>query len=375
MMRSPHFIAVAVRKPNQRIVVRYSSYYGLARKFPFLKKPVLRGVVMLFESMIQGVDTLSYSAQIASEEECSGEQLSNWAIAGSLLSAFVLSMGLFVALPHFVTVILTSPEAVHRFLGINIAVQSPIFHLIDGLLRAIVFMLYVYLIALMKDIHRIFQYHGAEHKSIYAFEAGDELTVENAKKYITLHPRCGTSFLLFLVLMSIGVFSVAIPLIGFGMSSVHPIVNHLKLILLKIFLMLPIAGLAYELIKICACRMQNSFFRLLIWPGMVLQRLTTREPTDDQLEVALIALKQVLQLEKAQVLQLEKAQVLQLEKAQVLQLEKAQVLHLEDSKVQLGYASKPDHRNHHKTNKTEIEICGLAEMGEVRVPIGEFLEI
>jgi uncharacterized protein YqhQ len=157
---------------------------------------------------------------------------------------------------------------------------------------------YVYLIALMKDIHRVFQYHGAEHKSIYAFEAGDELTVENARKYTTLHPRCGTSFLLFLVLISIGVFSIVFPLFGLTQLSNNPIMSHVIMILIKMVLMLPVAGLAYEFIKACACRMNNPVFKAMIWPGMVLQKLTTREPDDQQLEVALASLRQVLKAEK-----------------------------------------------------------------------------
>jgi uncharacterized protein YqhQ len=158
---------------------------------------------------------------------------------------------------------------------------------------------YVYLISQVKDIHRVFQYHGAEHKSIYTFEANEELTVENARKFSTLHPRCGTSFLLFLVLISILTFSILFPLLGLGRWSSHPIYNHLMMILAKMVLMLPVAGLAYELIRICAFRMNYLVFRILIWPGLVLQRLTTREPTDDQLEVALASLRQVILSEKA----------------------------------------------------------------------------
>ena len=141
-------------------------------------------------------------------------------------------------------------------------------------------------------------YHGAEHKSIYTFEAGEELTVENARKYTTLHPRCGTSFLLFLVVISILVFSIVFPVFHLTQLSSTPIVNHILMILMKMVLMLPVAGVAYEFIKLCACRMDNPIFRALIWPGMILQKLTTREPTDSQLEVALASLRQVLSREK-----------------------------------------------------------------------------
>jgi uncharacterized protein YqhQ len=157
---------------------------------------------------------------------------------------------------------------------------------------------YVYLISLMKDIHRVFQYHGAEHKSIYAFEAGEELTVENARRHTTLHPRCGTSFLLFLVVISIGVFSIIFPVFKLTQLSENVVVSHALMVLVKIVLMLPVAGLAYEFIKMCACRMDTPLFKAMIWPGMVLQNLTTREPTDEQLEVALASLRAVLRLEK-----------------------------------------------------------------------------
>lgn len=292
MMRSPHFIAVAVRKPNQKIAIRNRPYLGIAQKVPFLRKPVLRGVVTLLESMLQGIDALSYSANIAADEENTGEELSNWAIAGSIVSAFVLGMGLFVALPHFLTALMTSSN------GLAVTAQSPIFHLLDGVLKMGILLIYVYAIAMMKDIRRVFQYHGAEHKSIYTFEAGEELIVENARKWTTLHPRCGTSFLLFLVLISIAVFSIIFPLFHLTEFSNVPILNHALMIVVKIVLMFPVAGLAYEFIKMCACRMENPLFRVLIWPGMILQKLTTREPTDDQLEVALASLRQVLRMEK-----------------------------------------------------------------------------
>ncbi|MGZ3687002.1 MAG: DUF1385 domain-containing protein [Bdellovibrionota bacterium] len=327
MMRSPHFIAVAVRKPNNKIIVRNMPYAGWSARFPWLKKPILRGVVTLLESMFQGIDALSYSANAASDETATGgEELSTGAIVGSILTALLLGMGLFVALPHFITAVVTSSRA------IDITPQSPLFHLMDGALKMVILLTYVYLIAMMKDIHRVFQYHGAEHKSIYAFESGQELTVENAKRFSTLHPRCGTSFLLFLVVISIAVFSVIFPLFGLAHLSDVPIVNHLLMIAVKMGLMLPVAGLAYEFIKMCACRMDNPIFRAMIWPGMILQKLTTREPDDEQLEVALASLKQVLKAEK--------------------------------SSDQTGASAE-----------TEIEISRLSDIGRVSAAVAEFPEL
>ena len=296
MMRSPHFIAVAVRKPNQKILIRNLPYQGVSARIPLLRKPVMRGVVMLIESMVQGIDSLTFSANVAAVEgegeEAPGEEISGWAMAGSILSALVLGMGLFVALPHFLTAVLTARA------GGGITAQSPLFHLLDGTLKMMILLTYVYLISLMKDIHRVFQYHGAEHKSIYAFEAGEELTVENARRHSALHPRCGTSFLLFLVVISIGVFSIIFPVFHLTELSTHPVLNHALMILAKIVLMLPVAGLSYEFIKMCAGRMDHPVFRAMVWPGMVLQNLTTREPSDDQLEVALASLRAVLRAEK-----------------------------------------------------------------------------
>jgi uncharacterized protein YqhQ len=293
MMRSPHYIAVAVRKPNQKIAVRYAAYTSVSARFPILKKPVLRGVVTLCESMVQGIDALSYSAQVSgSSTDVKEEKLSSWAIATSMVTAFALGMGLFVALPHFVTVLITSQASA------QIGLQSPIFHFIDGIFKMAILISYVYLIALMPEIKRVFQYHGAEHKSIYAFEKGLDLTVENARPFTTLHPRCGTSFLLFLVLISVVVFSILFPILGVGQWSTYPILNHFMMIVIKIVLMLPVAGIAYEFIKACSLRMQSPLFRCLIWPGMILQKLTTKSPDDEQLEVALVSLRQVLILEK-----------------------------------------------------------------------------
>jgi uncharacterized protein YqhQ len=298
MMRSPNFIAVAVRKPDGRILIRNQPYVSVSKKFPILRKPVLRGVVMLLESMIQGVDALSFSANVASvnsgdpNQGQQGEEISGWAMAGSILTAMVMGLGLFVALPHFLTAVVTSSS------GSGITAQSPLFHLLDGTLKMLILLTYVYLISLMKDIHRVFQYHGAEHKSIYAFEAGEELIVENARKHTALHPRCGTSFLLFLVLISVAVFSIIFPVFHLTELSTIPLLNHALMVVVKIGLMLPVAGLSYEFIKMCACRMNNPIFRAMIWPGMVLQNLTTREPSDDQLEIALASLRAVLRAEK-----------------------------------------------------------------------------
>lgn len=331
MMRSPHFIAVAVRKPNKKIAIRSARFVSIGEKFPFLKKPGLRGVVTLVESMVQGMDSLGYSAGIASTEpETQKQELSKGAIAFSMAFAFLFGMGLFVALPHLLTYWISS-------LGFDFTAKSPLFHLIDGSLKMLILIAYVFSIGMMEDIKRVFQYHGAEHKSIYAFEAGDDLSVENAKRQSTLHPRCGTSFLLFLVLISVLVFSIAFPLFHLTEFTGQKIVDHLIMVVLKICFMLPVAGLSYELIRACAFRMDQPLFRWLIYPGLLLQNLTTKEPSEDQLEVALASLKMVLRLEKA-----------------------------EESEAS---------RNLPLGEKQEIEIASLAELGSSSATLAEFPEL
>lgn len=274
MMRSPNFVSVAVRRTaTQKIVIKHDPYSTVLRKYSLLAKPVLRGVATLVESMIQGMGALSFSAEANGEET---EKLSKREIFSSMAFAFGMGLLLFVALPHVITAFVLTKE-------------HPLFHLLDGAFKMAILLGYVWAISQMKEIRRVFQYHGAEHKSIYTFEAGEELTVLNARKYSTLHPRCGTSFLLFLVLISILVFSILLPLFG---------LSHFEMIIAKMILMFPVAGISYEFIKLCACRMDNVFFRALISPGLLLQKLTTREPDDHQLEVALASLRQVLRLEK-----------------------------------------------------------------------------
>ena len=299
MMRSPNFVSVAVRRADtQKIIIKHDPYSTILRRYPILAKPLLRGVVTLVESMVQGMGALSFSAEVGGQTEESGakagevEKLSKTEVVSSMVFAFAMGLLLFVALPHAITAVLTSD----RFLGIS--AKSPIFHLIDGGFKMAILLGYVWAISRMPEIRRVFQYHGAEHKAIYTFEAGEELTVENARKYSTLHPRCGTSFLLFLVVISIAMFSILLPVLGLTNFSEIAWKNHLGMILAKMILMFPVAGLAYEVIKACACRMDSRFFRAVIGPGLLLQKLTTIEPDDGQLEVALASLRQCLRLEK-----------------------------------------------------------------------------
>ena len=292
-------MAVVVRRGDGDLVIKERPWLGFSERIPLLKKPFLRGIVVLLESLTNGVEALNFSADVAVRDEghkkADGTEkgLSRLEIVGSIAFAFLMGTGLFVALPHMLALALGRSGA---FAG---GVDNPLFHLLDGIIKTAILVGYIMAISLMKDVKRVFQYHGAEHKSIHTFERGEELVVENARRHPTMHPRCGTSFLLFLVLVSVVAFSVAVsPLASHLPLPENTILRQLCIIVLKIFLMFPIAAISYEIIRFSGNHMGNPVVRILIAPGLWLQKLTTREPDDRQLEVALASLKRVLQLEE-----------------------------------------------------------------------------
>lgn len=198
-------------------------------------------------------------------------------MAFSLIFGIAAAIVLFILLPLWITTWIKGYiAAVHNWV---------VFNLVDGLIRVIIFLAYIFLVSLMKDIRRVFQYHGAEHKVVYTWEAAEELTVENARKKSTLHPRCGTSFLMFVMVISIIVFSL------FKFDAFWAI------FLSRIILVPLVSGISYELIRLSAPRCNRGFFRLIVLPGLALQRITTKPPSDDQLEVAICALKESLELD------------------------------------------------------------------------------
>jgi uncharacterized protein YqhQ len=279
MMRAPRSLAIAVRRPTGDIVVKKEEVIPLSERFPIVKLPVVRGAVALFSSLITGIKALNFSANEAMvEEEKEGDEkqeLSSWAMAGTMAVAFGFGILLFFILPLYLTKLLTPV----------IGTSNIVFNLVDGVIRVAVFLLYIFAISRMNDIQRVFQYHGAEHKSIFAFEAGEELTVENVRKYSCLHPRCGTSFLLIVMLVSIVIFSLIPKLWPFYLKAGS------RIVLLPL-----IAGVSYELLKWSAKNDQSSIVKLLIAPGLGLQRLTTREPDDSQLEVAIRSMEEALEV-------------------------------------------------------------------------------
>jgi len=291
MMRSPGAFGVAVRRPDGSIAFQRGKVESLARRYPFLKLPVLRGVAVLFQSLALGIRSLNFSAEQAMAEDAAAdgaektakpaeakreEKTSNWAIAGSMVFGLGGGVLIFLLLPLWLT------HLAQRYVfGGDLSSLS--FNLVDGGLRAVFFLGYILLISRMKDIHRVFQYHGAEHKVVFNYEKKLPLTVENARAQSRLHPRCGTSFLLFVLLLSILVFAL--------IPKTAPFVLKFggRLLLVPV-----IAGLSYEVLRFTAKHRAAPLFALLVAPGLALQRITTQEPTDDMLEVAIAALEEAL---------------------------------------------------------------------------------
>lgn len=268
MMRGPSYIATAVRKPDGEIIVNKKEFVTISDRYPILKKPLIRGCVALFESLVYGMKELSWSAQASGEEE---EQLTNREIIMTMLFSIGLAIVLFIVIPTYVT----------KFLADNIE-STFVLNMAEGILRLAIFLLYVSAIAMMKDIQRVFQYHGAEHKTIHAYEAGVELTPENVQKFSTLHPRCGTNFLLIVMIVSIFMFAF----LGWPDLTYR--------ILSRIVLMPLVAGISYEVIRFAGNNFKKPGVKFLIYPGLLLQKLTTRQPSDDQVEVAIKSLQAVL---------------------------------------------------------------------------------
>ncbi|OPZ75209.1 MAG: hypothetical protein BWY80_00244 [Firmicutes bacterium ADurb.Bin456] len=263
MMRGPDTRAIAVRRPDQTIIVDEKKVGSLTKRVPVLKWPLVRGVVVLIEALVLGIEALTFSASQATGEE---EELTPWEIIITVGIALALAVLLFAFLPVWAAHLLN-----------RIAPGAFVQNLIEGFFRIAIFLAYVVAIGKMADIKRVFQYHGAEHKVINAYEAGDQLAVERVQQYSTLHPRCGTSFLLIVLVISILIFS----LLGEQVLWWR--------ILSRVLLLPVIAGISYELVKISGKYYSKPLCRVLIAPGMWLQKLTTGPPDDGQVEVALAA--------------------------------------------------------------------------------------
>jgi len=287
MMKSEHRIATAVRKANGTILLKSGLYQPFFSRFSFLKWPFVRGSVNLIEMLKIGFEALNFSAEEAVKDEQAAQPNGNSQPAGisktetafSFILAFGLAILLFVALPMWIA----------KWMGLSD--QQLYFNVIDGLIRIVFFVAYVLGISLMKDIRRVFEYHGAEHKSIACYEAGLSLTPANAKQFSTIHPRCGTSFLMVVLISAIIIFAV----VDTGLHAW----NHGELpfyIRFPVHLaLLPfVAGVGYEIIRLGGKFQHHPLTKFLLFPGLALQKITTSEPDAAQLEVAIASLKSAI---------------------------------------------------------------------------------
>jgi uncharacterized protein YqhQ len=266
LMMNKDQLAIAVRKSNGEIKIKKEE----KKKFftnKIFKKPFVRGFTNLIETLVIGIKALNYSANEAMDEE--DDKISTWQMVSSLFFAIIFSIALFIILPLFLTEFLTSSDGF-------------LFNIIDGIIRIAIFIIYILGISFMSDIKRVFEYHGAEHKAVHCFESGKELTPENAQTFSCLHPRCGTTFVILVLVISVLVFSIV----------THP--SWIVKFLARIIFIPLIASVSYELLHLGAKHIKNKVVRAIIYPGMLLQKLTTRTPSLKQLEVAIAALKAVL---------------------------------------------------------------------------------
>ncbi|PYX88828.1 MAG: DUF1385 domain-containing protein [Acidobacteria bacterium] len=282
MMRSPHAWGIAVRKPSGEIATHSEPLERLSEKHKWMGWPVVRGVMTLGHAMTLGFRALRFSAntvldQIPADDKGKKLEISGWLAAVNI----IISVGFFIFMYKFLPLLAaTELKRVNPIFGERI-----IFNLVDGAIRIALFLLFIWGTSLLKDIRRVYQYHGAEHKTVFAFEAGDPLQTAAVQRYSTFHPRCGTSFLMTVMIISILVYTLV------------PAVTFWARFAARIALLPVIAGLSYEIIRFAA-KHQGSLFALMTAPGLWLQRITTQPPSDDQVQCAIVALDEAMALEK-----------------------------------------------------------------------------
>ena len=275
MMRSKDHMVVCVRQPNNEIVTKTEELHSLSEKYRFLKLPFVRGILALFETLYSGIKGIYFSANAAfGEDENEEEVLNPLEIIVVIAFSLCLSILIFSVTPFFLTSLLNFGGGV-------------LFNVVEGVVRLSFLLVYLVIVSLVGDFKRIFQYHGAEHTAINAYEAGVELNVENARKYSRFHSRCGTSFLLIVTLISILFFSLM------------PSADYIVRLSYRIVLIPVISSVSYELLKLSDKYRDSAVMKVLVAPGLALQHLTTRQPDDDMIEVAIKAVKQVESLQKA----------------------------------------------------------------------------
>ncbi|MDW5298841.1 MAG: DUF1385 domain-containing protein [Sedimentibacter sp.] len=282
MMKGPDKIATAVRKPNGEIEVRESEINSLFKN-KFFKLPLIRGSFVLIDALVSGIKELMYSAEFYGEDyeedaldkflkKVFKDKADTAIIYVSVIISLVFSVGIFILGPTLLTNLLK-----------NLVTNIILLNLIGGVIRVFLFVGYVYLVSKLKDIKRVFMYHGSEHKTIHCYEHGEDLTVENVKKYSTFHPRCGTSFMINVMLISIVVFSF------FGWP------NPMMRLVTRLVMLPVVAGISYELNRyVGKCESENVLTKIIEYPGFLIQRITTSEPDDSMMEVAITAMKRVI---------------------------------------------------------------------------------
>jgi len=284
MMRGPAHIATAVRRADSSIVVRVSPFVTVTKSHPFYSLPIIRGFVSLIEMMTIGFKSLNFSAgqyELDTDTEAPKETSKAKQKFGEFMSyavALVLAFLLFGYVPYLLSSLL------------GLSKQNILFNLFAGSIRIIFFVLYVYLISLMKDIRRVFEYHGAEHKTVSAYENKQQLTVNNVQPFSTIHPRCGTSFMFFVLLVAILVFSVIDTIVAYYWF----IPNALQRLLYHLLFLPLISGISYEFLKLSEKNLNNPLVKIFTIPGMSLQKVTTQAPDPQQLEVAITSLQAAL---------------------------------------------------------------------------------
>lgn len=282
MMKGPSRIATAVRKPDGEIEIKESNINPIF-KHKFFKLPIIRGSFVLIDALVNGVKELMYSAEFYGEDyeedafdrflkKIFKDKADTAIIYTSVIIALIFSIGVFILGPTLLTNVLK-----------GLISNSFLLNLVEGIVRVLLFVGYVYLVSKLEDIKRVFMYHGAEHKTIYCYEHGEELNVENVRKYSTLHPRCGTSFMINVMLISIIVFSF------FGWP------NPFLRLVIRLAMLPVIAGLSYELNKyVGRCSSDNIFTKIITYPGFLIQKITTKEPDDSMMEVSIAAMNRVI---------------------------------------------------------------------------------
>lgn len=279
MMRGSKGQATAVRTPDKEIKIEFKKIIPITKKYKFLNIPFIRGIFVLVDSLITGINTLNYSASFFEDEDeieskfeiwlknKFGDKSNDLIIGATMILSFFIAIGLFVALP----------TGIASLFNMRLTMPAIALNLIEAIIRIAILLIYMYSISKMEDIYRVFQYHGAEHKSIFCYESGEELTVENVRKFGRFHPRCGTNFLFLIMFVSIIIFSFT----GWG--------GFFERLILRIVLIPFVSGITYELIRWLG-KNDNKLSKIIAYPGLKLQELTTKEPDDDQIEVAIAAL-------------------------------------------------------------------------------------